>query len=67
VKPETSPLAADRTEADALEAGIRPQSLADFTGQPIDRIARDTDRDFFLRPSQAVEYGIVDQIVARKG
>ncbi|PZP85926.1 MAG: Holliday junction branch migration DNA helicase RuvB [Azospirillum brasilense] len=34
MKPETSPLAADRTEADALEAGIRPQSLADFTGQP---------------------------------
>jgi len=34
MKPETSPLAADRTDADALEAGIRPQSLSDFTGQP---------------------------------
>lgn len=34
MKPETSPLAAERTDADALEAGIRPQSLSDFTGQP---------------------------------
>ena len=36
------------------------------TGQPIDKLRTDTDRDFFLRPTQAVEYGIVDQIVARK-
>lgn len=34
MKPETSSLTPEHTEADALEAGIRPQSLADFTGQP---------------------------------
>jgi Holliday junction DNA helicase RuvB len=34
MKPETSSLTQQRTEADVLEAGIRPQSLSDFTGQP---------------------------------
>lgn len=34
MKPSTSTVTAERTEADALEAGIRPQSLSDFTGQP---------------------------------
>jgi len=41
--------------------------LSKHTGQTVDKLRSDTDRDFFLRPSQAVEYGIVDQIVARKG
>lgn len=40
--------------------------LARHTGQTVDKLRTDTDRDFFLRPSHAVEYGIVDQIVARK-
>lgn len=34
MKPETSPLAAERTEGDTVEQSIRPASLADFTGQP---------------------------------
>jgi Holliday junction DNA helicase RuvB len=34
VKQGNSPLAPNQSEADALEAGIRPQSLSDFTGQP---------------------------------
>jgi ATP-dependent Clp protease protease subunit len=40
--------------------------LAHHTGQSVEKLRSDTDRDFFLRPGQAVEYGIVDQIVARK-
>jgi ATP-dependent Clp protease protease subunit len=40
--------------------------LAKHTGQTAEKIRADTDRDFFLRPSQAVEYGLVDTIVARK-
>lgn len=39
--------------------------LARHTGQPVDRIARDTDRDFYLTPEQAVEYGIVDEILTK--
>jgi ATP-dependent Clp protease protease subunit len=35
------------------------------TGQPLDKIAHDTDRDFYLNAQQAVEYGIVDEILSR--
>jgi len=38
--------------------------LAKHTGQPLDKIAHDTDRDFYLNADQAVEYGIVDQILS---
>lgn len=41
--------------------------LAKHTGRSVDDLRSDTDRDFFLRPSQAVEYGLIDQIVERKG
>jgi ATP-dependent Clp protease protease subunit len=37
--------------------------LAEHTGQPIERIERDTDRDFFMSPEQAVEYGLVDEVL----
>ncbi|HWP90879.1 MAG TPA: ATP-dependent Clp endopeptidase proteolytic subunit ClpP [Thermodesulfobacteriota bacterium] len=40
--------------------------LAKHTGQPIDRIARDTERDFFLNAKDASEYGIVDAIITRR-
>jgi ATP-dependent Clp protease, protease subunit len=40
--------------------------LAEHTGQTIERLRRDTDRDFILGPQEAVEYGIVDQVVARR-
>ena len=37
--------------------------LAKHTGQPVEKIIHDTDRDFYLSPEQAVEYGIVDEIL----
>jgi ATP-dependent Clp protease protease subunit len=40
--------------------------LAKHTGQPIDRIARDTERDFFLNAKDSLEYGIVDAIITRR-
>jgi len=40
--------------------------LAKHTGQTPEKLRSDTDRDFFLRPTQAVEYGLVDTIVSRK-
>ncbi|OGO02095.1 MAG: ATP-dependent Clp protease proteolytic subunit [Chloroflexi bacterium RBG_13_53_26] len=40
--------------------------LAKHTGQPVDKIAHDTDRDFYLSPEQAVEYGIVDEILVKQ-
>jgi len=39
--------------------------IAKHTGQPMDKIAHDTDRDFYLNPEQAVEYGIVDEILSK--
>ncbi|PNU20795.1 ATP-dependent Clp endopeptidase, proteolytic subunit ClpP [Geothermobacter hydrogeniphilus] len=43
------------------------QILADHTGQALDRIAVDTERDFFMSGAMAKEYGILDDIVTRKG
>jgi len=39
--------------------------IARHTGQTIDKIVHDTDRDFYLNPEQAVEYGIVDEILGK--
>jgi len=39
--------------------------LAKHTGQSIEKVAHDTDRDFYLSPEQAVEYGIIDEILTR--
>jgi ATP-dependent Clp protease, protease subunit len=38
--------------------------IASHTGQPLEKIIHDTDRDFYLNPQQAVEYGIVDEILS---
>lgn len=40
--------------------------LVHHTGQPLEVIERDTDRDFYLTAADAVEYGLVDQIVAQR-
>jgi len=39
--------------------------IAKHTGQPLDKIIHDTDRDFYLNPEQAVEYGLVDEILTK--
>ena len=40
--------------------------IAKHTGQPYDKVAKDTDRDFYLSAEQAVEYGLVDEILAKE-
>ena len=40
--------------------------LADHTGQDIETIARDTDRDNFMEGSQAVEYGLIDAVLDKR-
>ncbi|MEY3030846.1 MAG: ATP-dependent Clp protease proteolytic subunit [Actinomycetota bacterium] len=42
---------------------ILEEILARHTGQPLDRIHADTDRDFVMEASEAVEYGIIDQVI----
>jgi ATP-dependent Clp protease protease subunit len=39
--------------------------LALHTGQPIERIAKDTDRDFYMTAEEAKAYGIVDEILTK--
>jgi ATP-dependent Clp protease protease subunit len=42
------------------------QELADRTGQPLSRIEEDTDRDFFMSPAEAVEYGLIDKVIDKR-
>ena len=39
--------------------------LAEHTGQPFDTIAADTERDFFMSAQEAVDYGLIDKVIAR--
>ncbi len=41
--------------------------LARHTGQPLEKIEKDTDRDFYLSAEEAKEYGIVDEVIKPKG
>jgi len=41
--------------------------LAEMTGQSIEKIERDTDRDYMLGAEDAVEYGLIDRVVSRPG
>jgi ATP-dependent Clp protease protease subunit len=40
--------------------------ISEFTGQPIEKVEEDCDRDFFLTPDQAVDYGLIDEVVKTK-
>jgi ATP-dependent Clp protease, protease subunit len=40
--------------------------LAKHTGQPLERIERDTERDFFMSAQEAMEYGLVDQVIDKR-
>lgn len=40
--------------------------IASFTDQPVDKIEEDCDRDFFMTPQQAVDYGLIDEVVKTK-
>ena len=41
--------------------------MAQHTGQPVERIERDTDRDNFLSAPEAAEYGLIDKVLATRG
>ena len=40
--------------------------LAERTGRPLEKIERDTDRDYFLTADEAKDYGLVDQVIAKR-
>jgi ATP-dependent Clp protease, protease subunit len=52
-------------EALRLKAKLN-EILARHTKQPLERIERDTDRDYFMGPGEAKEYGLIDEIITKK-
>ncbi len=46
--------------------GLLNNHLASHTGQPLDKIAEDTERDFFMSAEDAQEYGLIDQVINRR-
>ena len=40
------------------------QSMAEMTGQELAKIEKDTDRDYFMSAAEAVEYGLIDRVIA---
>lgn len=40
--------------------------LSELTGQPLERIRKDTDRNFFMSPQEALEYGLIDEILTER-
>src|SRR4029077_14129495 len=40
--------------------------LADATGQAIDRVAKDVDRDYIMDPDGAVQYGMIDRVITSR-
>jgi ATP-dependent Clp protease protease subunit len=42
------------------------QLIAEHTGQPLEKVGKDTDRDYILTAQEAVEYGIVDEVITTR-
>jgi ATP-dependent Clp protease protease subunit len=40
--------------------------MVQHTGQSMEKIQHDTDRDYYLNPIQAIEYGLIDQVLEKK-
>ena len=68
------PLITGRMQATAVDINIQAQEmeklreelngiLASTSGQPLEKIQQDTDRDFYLNAKEAIEYGLADEIV----
>ncbi|WP_297724590.1 ATP-dependent Clp endopeptidase proteolytic subunit ClpP [Limnohabitans sp. Rim8] len=69
------PLGGTRGQATEIEIHAREilktreqlnRILAEKTGQPIEKIERDTERDYYLSADEAKEYGLVDEVIAKR-
>jgi len=49
----------------ARQQDVLKDLIVKHTGQPLEKVTHDTDRDFYLNAEQAVEYGIVDEVLAK--
>ena len=41
--------------------------LAERTGQPLEKIERDTERDYYMAAAEAADYGLVDRVIDKRG
>jgi ATP-dependent Clp protease protease subunit len=52
---------------EVLDLKKRVESIiADHSGQPLDRVSQDTDRDHFMTAAEAVEYGLIDEVLTSR-
>ena len=71
-QPSMQGLAGQATEIDIYAREILRmretlnQLLAASTGQPVDRVARDVDRDYIMSAEQALEYGMIDRVISSR-
>ena len=65
-QPSMSGLAGQASDIDIYAREILNGILADATGQTVERVARDVDRDYIMEADQAVAYGMVDKIIAKR-
>ena len=71
-QPSMSGLAGQATDIDIYAKEILRMReilngvLADATGQPVDRIARDVDRDYIMESQPALDYGMIDKIISKR-
>lgn len=71
-QPHMSGLAGQATDIDIYAKEILRMRellngiLADSTGQPVDKIARDVDRDYIMEADQALEYGMIDRVITSR-
>jgi ATP-dependent Clp protease protease subunit len=71
-QPSMSGLAGQATDIDIYAREILRmreilnQILADCTGQDVDKISRDVDRDYILEPEQALAYGMIDRVITSR-
>lgn len=68
------PLGGARGQATEIEISARRilklrehinEMISERTGQPVEKIARDTDRDYFMSAQEALDYGIIDKIITK--
>jgi ATP-dependent Clp protease, protease subunit len=68
------PLGGARGQATEIEISARRilklrehinEMISERTGQPVEKIAKDTDRDYFLSAQEALDYGIIDKIITK--
>ncbi len=62
---QVSDLEIAANEIERLKTALE-EVLARHTGQPIEKIAKDTDRDFVMTAQEAKEYGIIDEVIAER-